>query len=162
MSYTATATETYSTVDVENVVKNFAADLRMIAESTGTWSRALVDNYVLDITWMAKRKYLNFVDLTLLSAGVEISAVRYSVNENSGELTSSRPGGVLWPRLAGATLRIVVGPTPKWESEPPDRTQLQIPWNATTDDISHSRLKPAEGRNFTSNAYGLLRKDYTT
>src|SRR5438477_7697575 len=104
MSYTASATETYSVVDVENVVRNFAADLRMIAESTGTWSRSQVENYVSDIKYMAKKKYLTIVDLTLLNAGIEIRAVRYTVNENSGELTSSRPGGVLWPRLAGSTL----------------------------------------------------------
>ena len=87
----------------------------MIAESSGTWSRSLVDNYVSDITYMAKRNYLSFVDLTLMNAGVEIRAVRYTVNENSGELTSSLPGGVLWPRLTGATLRIVVGTTAKWK-----------------------------------------------
>src|SRR5690242_14225800 len=109
MSYTATATTTYSTVDVENVFKNFAADLRMIAESSATWSRDQVENYVSDVSYLAKRKYLSYVDLTLLHAGVEARALRYTVNENSGELTASRPGGVLWPRLAGATLRIVIG-----------------------------------------------------
>src|SRR5207244_1374137 len=116
MSYTATATETYSTVDVENVVRNFSAELRMIAESSGTWSRNEVENYVADITYMAKKKYLNSVDLTLLNGTVEVRAVRYTVNENSGELTSNRPGGVLWPRITGARLRIVVGTTQKWES----------------------------------------------
>jgi hypothetical protein len=161
MSYTATITATYSTVDVENVIRNFAADLRMIAESTATWSRDQVENYVSDVSYLAKRKYLSYVDLTLLHAGVEVRAVRYTVNETSGELTTSRPGGVLWPRLVGATLRIVIGTTAKWESEPPDRSQLKISWSTSTADISHSRLKVAEGRNFTSNAYGLLRKDYT-
>lgn len=162
MSYTATATDTYSTVDVENVVRHFAADLRMIAESSGTWSRSEVENYVADITYMAKKKYLTFVDLTLLNAGVEIRAVRYSVNENSGELTSSRPGGVLWPRVTGATLRIVIGPTQKWETEPPDRTQFRIAWSSTSTDLSHSGLKATDGRNFTSNAFGFQRKDYTS
>jgi hypothetical protein len=161
MSYTGTITATYSTVDVENVVSSFVADLRMIAESTGTWSRSQVENYVSDITYMAKRKYLNFVDLTLLQAGIEIRAARYTVNESSGELTSSRPGGVLWPRVTGASLRVIIGPTEKWESEPPDRSQFQIQWSATGEDISHSRLKSGHGRNFTSNAYGLQRKDYS-
>src|SRR5882672_3326903 len=160
MTQTATATTTYSTVDEENVVKNFAADLRMIAESSGTWTRAMVDSYVADIQYMAKNKYLEYVDITLLHQGVEQIAARYLVNDNSGELTASRPGGVKWPRLSGATLRIVVGNTAKWTQDPPDRTQFKNIWQPTAEDISHSKLKARAGRTFTSNAYGFERKDY--
>jgi hypothetical protein len=162
MSYTATATETYSAVDVENVVRNFSTDLRMIAESSATWSRDLVEKYLADVNIMAKKKYLQFVDVTLLNQGVEIKAVRYTVNETSGELSASRPGGVLWPRVANATLRMVIGPTSKWNSEPPDQSQFKIPWSSTDTDISHLGLKVMDGRNFTSNSYGLQRKDYTS
>jgi hypothetical protein len=121
----------------------------------------VVENYVADIAYMAKKKYLSYVDVTLLNGAVEVRAVRYTVNENSGELISSRPGGVLWPRIAGATLRIVVGPTAKWDSEPPDRSHFKSTWSPTKEDISHSGLKATDGRIFTSNAYGLQRKDYT-
>jgi hypothetical protein len=164
MSYTAsaTATETYSAVDVENVVRNFSADLRMIAESSATWGRDEVERYVADISIMAKKKYLNFVDVTLLNRGVEVKAARYTVNESSGELVASRPGGVLWPRIAGTILRIVIGPTSKWASEPPDSSLFKIPWGSTDVDISHAGLKAVDGRNFTSNAYGLERKDFTS
>lgn len=161
MTQTATATTTYSTADVENVVKNFSADLRMIAESSGTWSRDKVNEYVADIQYMAKNKYLKFVDVTLLHQGIEQRAARYLVNENSGEITASRPGGVMWPRLISATLRIVVQNTAKWKDEPPDRTRFKLAWQPTSDDISHSTLKSEVGRAFTSNAYGFERKDFT-
>ena len=161
MSQTLTTTYSYSTADVENVVKNFAADLRMIAESSGTWSRDNVEKYVSDISFLAKNKYLTFVDVTLLSQGAEIKAARYTVNEKSGELVASRPGGVLWPRVAGATLRVILGTTAKWNTEPPDQSKLNIYWSNTSDDISHAKLQSVGGRNFTSNAYGFERKDYT-
>src|ERR1051325_7315836 len=95
ITQTATASTTYSIADVEIVVRNFSADLRMIAESSGTWSRDKVDEYVRDIQYMAKNKYLVFVDVTLLHQGTEQKAALYFVNENSGELTASRPGGVM-------------------------------------------------------------------
>jgi hypothetical protein len=121
MSYTTTASDTYSVVDIENVVRNFAADLRMIAESSNTWDRETVENYISDIIYFAKNRYLLYVDVTLLSGlSVELKAARYTVNEKSGELTASRPGGVMWPRVSGTTLRIVVGKNSKWESDPPD------------------------------------------
>src|SRR5260221_1120910 len=161
MTHSASATQTYSTADVENVVRNFAADLRMIAESSGTWNREKVENYVSDVNTLAKKAYVKFVDVTLLSHGADIKAARYIVNENSGELTASRPGGVLWPRVTGATLRIVIGPTEKWNVAPPDRGELNMFWTSTSDDISHSGLQVGGGCNFTSNAYGFERKDYT-
>jgi Bacterial HORMA domain family 1 len=161
MSDTATVSETYSVADVENVVRNLSSDLKMIAESSGTWSRSLVEQYLADVTIMAKKKYLNYVDVTLMYQGLEIKAARYTVNENSGELSSSRPGGVMWPRHSSANLRLVLGMTSKWESEPPDQSQFNISWTTTGMDVSHSGLKSSDGRNFTSNAYGLQRRDYT-
>jgi len=161
MSHTNTASETYSVVDIENVVRNFAADLRMIAESSNTWSREMVDHYVSDITYFAKNRYLLYLDVTLLSPlSVELKAARYTVNEASGELTASRPGGVMWPRVPSATLRVVVGKNSKWDSEPPDTSKLQISWVASSIDISHSSLHESAERNFVSNSYGLQRKDY--
>jgi hypothetical protein len=161
MSDTTTESVTYSVADVENVVRNFAADLRMIAESSNTWSREMVENYISDITYFAKNKYLLYVDVTLLNGlHVELKAARYTVNESSGELTASRPGGVMWPRTPGATLRIVVGKNSKWDSEPPDAGRLNISWVLTSVDITHQSLHATSERNFTSNAYGLQRKDY--
>src|SRR5581483_7606890 len=103
-------------------------DFRMIAESSGTWSRGEVDLHVEDLTYLAKNKYIKFIDITLLDGAVEEKAVRYIVNENSGELEASRPGGVRWPRLVGARLRLIIRPTSKWNATPPDRGRLNKPW----------------------------------
>lgn len=160
-TYSASASYTYSVADVENVVKNFAADLRMIAESSGTWSRSEVDLYVKDVTYLAKQKYIVFIDITLLDGSVEEKAVRYLVNENSGELEASRPGGVRWPRIVGAKLRMILQPTSKWKTTPVDRSKLNIPWGETSVDFSHASLTSSAGRNFTSSVYGFQRTDYT-
>lgn len=160
-TYTATASYTYSAADVENVVRNFATDLRMIAESSGTWSRSKVDLLVEDVTYLAKQKFINFIDITLLDGAVEEKAVRYIVNEKSGELEASRPGGVRWPRIAGARLRTLISPTSKWRTTPPDRGKLNNPWGDSNEDISHASLTSSAGRNFTSSVYGFQRTDYS-
>jgi hypothetical protein len=41
MSYVDSETETYSVVDVEIVIRRVTADLIMIANSTGAWTRTL-------------------------------------------------------------------------------------------------------------------------
>ena len=38
MSQTRTASATYTTTDIENVVRRVKADLAMIADSTGAWT----------------------------------------------------------------------------------------------------------------------------
>lgn len=160
-TYTASSSHTYSVADVENVVRNFAADVRMIAESSGAWSRNYVDLLVEDVSYLAKRKYIELIDITLLVGNVEEKAARYTVNENSGELEANRPGGVRWPRLVGARLRMIVVRTSKWTSNPPDRSQLNNPWGESDEDISHALLTSSAGRNFTSSMYGFQRTDYS-
>ena len=82
MSYTqtATVTRTYTTVDVEKVVRRFTADIVMIAGSTGAITEAEARDYAHDVEALAKAGYLRRVDLTLLSYGAEVSAVTYAVN----------------------------------------------------------------------------------
>lgn len=99
MSQTATATATYTTTDIEKVVRRVTTDLVMIAESSGAITADKAGDYGYDIELLAKNGYLKNVDVTLLSAGVEKRAVRYEVNIASGSLTSSRPGGVMWPKV---------------------------------------------------------------
>jgi hypothetical protein len=90
-SATQTASETYSVADIENVVRRFTTDLRMIAESSGALTRSDAEDYGEDIEYLAKKKLLEFVDITLLVNGEEEKAVRYIV-DTSGGLTTSRPG----------------------------------------------------------------------
>src|SRR5580704_16480395 len=108
MSESYSATATYSTVDVEATFRRFRSDIFMIADSSGTISRDKAEQYAHDAEYLAVRGYLKHVDVTLLSGGVEQRASRYTVNEEAENLESSRPGGVLWPRMFGARLRVIL------------------------------------------------------
>ena len=163
---TGTYTSTYTTADIENVMRKFKADLMMIAESSGAETTARAREYAEDIELLAREGYVQSVDVTLLHAGVEKRAVRYTVTEQGADLSSSRPGGVIWERLPGAQLRIVISRTAKWTAlTEPGRQAVQrrmkIGWVPTDADLSHASLQSQWGRNFTSNAYGLARKDYS-
>lgn len=161
MSATTVETSTYSTSDIEIVMRKFSTDLQMIAESSGAMSKEEVAKYVHDICMLAKEGYLSFVDLTLLDCGIEVKAVNYIVNTQAADLEPSRAGGVIWPRATTPRLRIVLGETPKMKSEPINPSRLKLSWVASLDDISHSRLTSTGGRSFVSSGYGLDRKDYS-
>jgi hypothetical protein len=160
---TTTRTATYTTVDVENVVRRVRADITMIADSTGAWTPQQAADYAHDIEVLAKKGYLAWVDVTLLSGGTEIKAVRFDVDTDAGSLATSRPGGVLWPKVPFAHLRIVICRTSAYDAdaEREMRGKLRIGWTTTFDDTSHSSLPGCSGRNYTSNAYGMKRNDWS-
>lgn len=162
MSQTRTASATYTTTDVENVVRRIRTDLVMIAESTGAWTPQEAADYTSDIELLAKAGYLAWVDVTLLQYGLELKAVRFDIDTNAGGLTTSRPGGVLWPRVAGAKLRIVISYTAAFTSAAREamRGKFKISWTASYDDTSHSSLSSSGGRNYVSSTYGVQRKDW--
>ncbi|MGK2742426.1 hypothetical protein ACSHT0_16205 [Tepidicaulis sp. LMO-SS28] len=159
---TRSASATYTDVDVENVVRRVKADLIMIADSTGVWTAAKAADYAHDIELLAKKGYLEAVDVTLLSYGVEVKAVRFDVETEAGTWTSSRPGGVLWPKVAGADLRLVLYYTDEYTSEAREamKGKFKISWGPCYDDTSHAGLTSAGGRSYASNAYGMQRKDW--
>lgn len=166
MTYVVSSTETYSTVDIENVFRRFTTDLRMIADSSGTITRTEVEKYGYDIEYLAKRGYLQSADVTLISNGIEVKAARYTVNTAAGGLTPSRPGAVLWPRISGASLRLVISYTQAWRelsevSREKIRTALRSGWTPTNADTSHSTLTANGERFYVSNAYGVERQDYS-
>src|SRR5665213_1250458 len=147
MSYTATASETYSytTADVETVARHFTADLVMIAQSSGAITEDKAREYAHDVEALAKKSYLKKVDITLLSNGVELRATQYTVNTASGDLTMSRPGGVMWPRLTSPYLRIILFYTDDYTAAAKEAMsgKLKINWTPTSDDTSHAMLKSA-------------------
>lgn len=159
---TRTATATYTVIDIENVVRRVKADLVMIADSTGGWTPEKANQYAHDIEVLAKAGYLEYVDVTLFSNGIEIKATRFDVDTDAGGLTSSRPGGVLWPRVAGPFLRIVLGYTSAYTAPAKEamKGKLKISWSPTDADTSHSGLKSTGGRDYASNSYGMQRKDW--
>ena len=160
---TNTTTDTYSTVDVENVMRRMKADLVMIADSTGGWTPAETADYVHDIEALARKSYLAWVDVTLLSGVTEIKAVRFDVDTDAGSLTTSRPGGVLWPKVPSPHLRILISYTDDYDGAARQSMsgRLKIPWSPSGADSSHASLTGGGGRNYTSNSYGMKRKDWT-
>ena len=163
MSYAASETYSYSVADVEVVVRRVIADLVMIATSTRSITETEAYNYAYDIELLAKNGFLKRVDVTLLSRGVEVKALRYDVDTESSKITTSRPGGVLWPQLSDPFLRIVLSYTSEYTAAQREkiRSKLRISWTPTSVDLSHSTLSESAGRDYVSNAFGMRRKDFT-
>lgn len=160
---TASRSATHTALDVENVVRRVKADLTMIADSTGAWTAAKAADYAHDIELLAKKGYLAWADVTLFSGSTEIKAVRFDVDTDAGSLTSARPGGVLWPRVADPRLRMVLSYTDAYDDEARHtmKDRLKIGWSPTNADTSHASLSGGGGRDYASNAFGMKRKDWT-
>lgn len=163
MSYSNTTTHTYSTADVEVVMRRINADLVMIATSSRAITEAEAIEYAFDIELLAKNGFLKQVDLTLMSGGIELKALRYEVDTDSGALTTSRPGGVMWPRVDGAHLRIVLRYTSGYTAAEKEkmRSKLRNSWSPTNVDTSHLSLSQSASRDYVSNAFGMRRKDFS-
>ncbi len=163
MSYSSTVTETYSVADIEIVMRRVTADLVMIANSTNAITEERARNWGHDIELLAKNGYLFAVDLTLLSADVEQKATRFEVISESGELTMSRPGGVLWPIVPQPSLRVVLIYAVAYDADAKTKMsgKLQCSWSPTDADTSHSKLTTNASRDYVSNGYGMQRKDFT-
>jgi Bacterial HORMA domain family 1 len=164
-SLTRTRAATFTSADVAAAVRRMEADLLMIAQSTSAITEDEARDYAYDIELLAQARYLASVDLTLLTGGVngtEVKAVKYDVNVEAGGLASSRPGGVLWPRVVLPYLRIVLRYTPAYDPAAKQRMRpsLRIGWAPTSADTRHLALSQAGGRNYVSGAYGLQRSDF--
>ena len=163
MSYTASSTYTFSVVDIENVMRRFSADIVMIAQSSQATTEATARDYAHDAELLAKYGYLRMVDVTLLDGSREVRAAQYVVNTNAGDLTASRPGGVLWPRVSSPFLRIILYYTASYDSNAREalRPSLRIPWITTNADTSHVGLAQSGSRDYASNGWGMQRRDFS-
>jgi len=159
---TSTTTETYTTTDIQHVVRRFGADIRMIAESSGAITTAEAERYIHDVELLAKKGYLATVDVTLLNLGAEVRAVRYTVDTDAGGLTTSRPGNAMWPRVNYPTLRVILSYTGAYDAAARETTRdrLSFTWTPSQDDTSHSGLQAGGGRDYVSGSYGMRRKDW--
>ncbi|PQA86215.1 MULTISPECIES: hypothetical protein [Hyphococcus] len=162
MSYAVTETETYTTTDIATVVRRFTADIVMIAQSSRAITEAKARDYAHDVELLAKEGYLKKVDLTLLSADVEVRACQYIVNTAANDLTMVRPGGVMWPQVENAYLRIVISYTSDYDDAARERMKkkFKVGWSPTNADTSHVGLSRTGGRDYASNGWGLQRQDY--
>jgi len=162
MSQTGTKTGTYTVADIEKVVTRVRADLMMIADSTGGWTPAETQNYAHDIEALAKAGYLRKVDVTLLDDGEEVYATQFLITTSASGWTSSRPGGVRWPRVGTPYLRIVLFYNDSYTSAAREtmKSKLKIGWSPTNADTTHAGLSSSGGRDYASNSYGIQRLDW--
>lgn len=162
-SYSNTETRTYTVADVEKVVRSIQADLMMIANSSKAMTEDKAKDYAHDIELLAKKEYLNVVDVTLLSAaGYEINAVKYDFL-SEGASGTARSGGVLWPATPSGSIRIVLYCTDAYfeQKDKVSRMPLKVSWGATSVDTNHSTLSASGGRGYSSNGYGANRSDFS-
>lgn len=157
-----TETSTYSASDVENVFRRFRADILMIADSSGAVSRQRAEDYAHDAEYLAARKFLKKIDVTLMVGDQEHRAVQYDVKEEAGGIGTSRPGGVMWPRLQGGWIRIILTYTSAYTSEARQsaESKLRVGWTPSSASTQHLSLTASGGRDYTSKAFGLQRKDF--
>lgn len=163
MTSTTTETFTYTNTDIEKVMRRFTADIVMIAQSTGAITEDKARDYAHDMEALAKKGYLKKVDLTLLSGATEVLATQYTVNAAANDLSSSRPGGVMWPRVVAPYLRMVVFHTDTYDAAARQsmKEKLRVPWTTTDADTSHSNLNQSGGRDYASSGWGMERKDFS-
>lgn len=162
MSYSETTSYTYTVADIETVMRRFSADIVMMAQSSAAITEEKAREYAHDAEMLAKNDYLKKIDVTLLSGGVEQRAARYDVNTASGDLATSRPGGVLWPRVPNPYLRIILTYSDAYTTAAREamRGKLKIAWTTTSVDTSHASLLTNGARDYVSNGWGLQRRDY--
>ncbi len=166
MSTSETYSTTFTAADVKKVAARFAADVAMIAESTGKLSPAEVRDYISDVTAFAVAGYLERVFLALFDvAGEEVRARSYEVSTDASLWTPDRPGGNLWPKLSGGELTVIVFRNAAWAALTPEKktefnADLAIKWSPSKVDTSFPKLTGAAKRRYASNAYGLERTDF--
>jgi len=162
MMSTYTNTASYTETDIVDVIRRLGTDLSMIAESTGAWTTTQVADRKHDIELLAKKGYLAWVDVTFFDGEVEENARKWVVDTEAGSLTTSRPGDVMWPRVDNPKLRMTIGHTSAYDAaaEQALSDKFKLKWSTSTRDLSHSTLTSGGGRSYTSNGYGLTRKDW--
>lgn len=168
MASTGTQTTTYTVADVRRVADNFAADFSMMAQATGLRSRDSVAETVSDLKTFAEEGLLIGVDLILKDAkGNQLRAAVYTVSESAAGWISGRPGGNLWPRTPGGSLKVIATLSPAWWSKTDAQKDafrtnhgLQSNWDPTTEDTSFAGLQATEGQRYASNGYGWQRMNY--
>jgi hypothetical protein len=163
-----TTTYTRPVADIRKVLNNFRADLTMIAQATGLWTREVVDATVEDLIRFADAGYLiSVVVMTWDSKGVKMPGRKYTVSNSAMGWASDDPGGNLWPKIPGGRMEIIASLTSAWwqldaMTQASEKTKLGISgdWTPTSTDISFSGMTAIRDRSYASNSFGMERWTY--
>lgn len=166
---TGTRTTTYTVADVRKVVENFAADYSMMAQATGLETRETVAKVASDLRVFAENDYLIAVRLFLLdNNGNKLRVASYQVSASAVGWRSDDPGGDLWPKTPGGSLRVLTTFTDEWWGKSDaekvafaKKEGLHYPWSAASWDTSLDGLQSSAGQKYASNGYGWERTNYS-
>ncbi len=159
-SHTFAVTHTYTRVDIRRVINEIAADLDMIAESSGVLTRDEVNDYVADLVAFAQEEYLSEVHLGLRNRfGVEVRATRYRFSGAASGWQTQLPGNNLWPRTPGGTIEVGLRYSQEYRQLPvATRAQflatLRLRVGPSSMDFNHSGLAGSLDRLYASRGFG--------
>lgn len=168
MFNTITNTSTYTVVDIRKTFEGFSADFRMIAARTGKMSSTEVEDHLHDIMIWAEKKYLIYVDITLIDSNLRpIKATRYSVDENGKATQSDRAGQNDWQNIPNSKLVTLVQNKPSWHSlteEQQDKFKQSnnfiLNWGKSQIDNSYSHLSKENAQLYASKGYELKKENF--
>lgn len=161
--YTETQSQTFTIADIGKVIDCFAADLDMIAQSTGLLTRDLVKQYATDVKAMAQKGYLKEANIVLHDTAAKvIRAAKYEVSTDASSLIAHRPGNNLWPSTPGGELTVVVRYSETWRNltnsqRTAFRQSLRTTWSSSSTDLSFPTLTRSSDRNYVSNGWGVTK-----
>jgi hypothetical protein len=161
---TATQSHSYTTADIAKVIDCFAADLDMIAQSTGLLGWEMARYSADDVKVMAQEGYLVEANIVLEDAsGAVIRAAKYEVATDASTLTAQRPGNNLWPGTPGGQLYVVVRYSQKWLRNMNDSQRaafirtLKTNWSPSNTDLAFPYLTRSSDRSYVSNGWGVTK-----
>jgi hypothetical protein len=165
MSSSYTQTYSYTVIDVRTVMDQVRADLRMAAQSSGALSLAEADDIMADVTLYAEKGYLARLLIRLVDAAEStVKAATYEVTTDAKTLTASRSANMMWPEVAGGSLKVLITPNDVFKGlsstqQANFRGGLRLPWPLqSAPSLAH--LSAANDRNYVSNAYAAKKKVY--
>ena len=94
MTYTTTATRTFTRTSALYITSKVAADLRRLRSYYGRPSEELIGSYVEELTTMLAGGYIKSVEYGFRRNGQRVVALRYEVNSSGVLTTDSSAGGV--------------------------------------------------------------------
>lgn len=163
MTSTSTVTETYTRVDIAKVFENFEADICLIARTTELWAVEYAREIATDVVAYAQERCLSEVHILLANAqGQPVRVHEYKIATDASGWTAQRPGGNIWPSIAGGSLKVVVKPNDAWntlgaQAQAEFKKRLKLPWGPSSIDTTYPGLTATDTRTYASNACGLGR-----